>query len=300
VDIALEEADYDTCLTMYGSGQCDAVCITNMDVLNPSLRRPSVSILPTSTSYGADALIVTKNITDITDLKGKPVYGLAKTVSEYAFVRNLEIRGQSEKDYLFTNMDPSAAALAMQQRQSGYDAIVVWNPFVLSTLELRPDARILADSTAIPGEIIDMVVVAQKSLDAPGGDKFACAVIDTFYAINKRLADETTRDKTLIALGEKFSNLKLDAMRKVVQQTRFYATPASAIELFTGKRVFPDDLGSQLAGETLQSIMVRVVKFCVTHDIVDRPPSIGYGSKDKEPKAALRFDPTYLQKVSQQ
>ena len=54
VDIQLKEAEYDPCLSMYGSGQVDAVCITNMDVLSPSLSRASVGILPTSTSAGAE------------------------------------------------------------------------------------------------------------------------------------------------------------------------------------------------------------------------------------------------------
>ena len=65
VDIVLKEAEYDPCLTMYGAAQCDAVCITTLDALNPSLSRPSVVILPTSTSYGADALIVPNTIKDI-------------------------------------------------------------------------------------------------------------------------------------------------------------------------------------------------------------------------------------------
>jgi hypothetical protein len=39
VDIELIETDYDTCITMYASGTTDAVCITNMDVLNPALTR---------------------------------------------------------------------------------------------------------------------------------------------------------------------------------------------------------------------------------------------------------------------
>src|SRR5438093_935033 len=47
VDIVLKEAEYDPCLSMYGSGQCDAVCITDMDVLNPAASRPSVIVLPT-------------------------------------------------------------------------------------------------------------------------------------------------------------------------------------------------------------------------------------------------------------
>src|SRR5207247_2947806 len=106
VDIVLKEAEYDPCLTMYGAAQCDAVCITTLDALNPSLSRPSVVILPTSTSYGADALIVPKTITDIKQLRGKKIHGLAKSVSEYCFNRNLELVGEKPADYKCTNMDP--------------------------------------------------------------------------------------------------------------------------------------------------------------------------------------------------
>jgi len=283
VDIELKEADYDPCLVMYGAGKCDAVCITNMDVLNPSLSRPSVAILPTSTSYGADACIVSGGITQVKQLRGKKVYGLAKTVSEYCFARNLELLGEKEKDHRFTNMDPAAAALAMQQKQRGFDAIVVWNPFVLETLNKRRDARVLFDSTTIPGEIIDMVVVAQSSLDKPGGRAFAHAVIDTFYALNRRMADPKTRDDTLIALGEKFSHLNLQSMRKVVKQTRFYGTPGDGLKVLTGKE--------------LKAIMAKVTQFCATHEIVPKAPTVGYGDKRAAPRAALRFDPTYIRGV---
>ena len=284
VDIELKEADYDTCLVMYGAGKCDAVCITNMDALIPSGAIPSAAVLPTSTSDGADALIVTSQIADLKDLKGKKVYGLAKTVSEYCFVRNLEERGEKEKDYTFTNMDPGAAALAMQQKQEGFDAIVVWNPFVLETLNKRSDVRVLFDSTSIPGEIIDMVVVAQASLDKPGGDKFACAVIETYYALNKRLADPKTCDDTLIALGEKFSHLDLQSMRKVVKQTKFYSTPEAGLKI--------------LGGDATKTIMRTVVKFCVDHEIVEKDPKVGYGDRKAAAEAGLRFDPTYIKRTA--
>jgi len=283
VDIILKEADYDSCLVMYGANQCDAVCITNMDVLNPSLTRASVAVLPTSTSYGADACIVSGGISDIKQLRGKKVYGLAKTVSEYCFVRNLELLGEKEKDYRFTNMDPAAAAVAMQQNQKGYDAIVVWNPFVLETINKRKDARILFDSTKIPGEIIDMVAVAQDCLDKKGGAAFANSIIDVFYAINQRLADAKTRDDTLIALGEKFSNLNLQSMREVVKQTQFYATPDDGIKVLT-------DTGTK-------EIMKTVVRFCVDHEIVPAAPSISYGSKSGPKSSALTFDPAFIEKV---
>ncbi|KKK86304.1 hypothetical protein LCGC14_2764590 [marine sediment metagenome] len=137
VDLVLKLADYDTCLVMYGSSQVDFVCITNMDILNPSMSRASVAILPTSTSHGADALIVRGGITTLDQLKGKKIFGLSKTVSEYMFYRNVILRGGNPDDFEFTNMDPGAAAMAMQQGQKGIEAIAVWNPFILQTLNQR-------------------------------------------------------------------------------------------------------------------------------------------------------------------
>jgi NitT/TauT family transport system substrate-binding protein len=285
VDIVLKEAEYDPCLAMYGAGQCDAVCITDMDVLNPSLTRPSVVILPTSTSFGADALIVPNTITDVKQLKGKKVLGLAKSVSEYCFVRNLEVLGEKESDYLFSNMDPGAAAMAMQQKQPEIEAIVVWNPFVLETLNKRSDVKVLFDSTKIPNEIIDTVAVAQASLDKPGGKEFACAVIETFYAVTKRMADPATRNQTLMALGEKFSHLDLESMKKVVEQTRFYSTPQDGLNLLTGQE--------------LPAIMTKVVAFCVSHTITPSAPKVAYGTKEQAGAATLRFDPSYIKLTTQ-
>ncbi len=285
VDIELKEAEYDPCLAMYGAGQCDAVCITNMDILSPATGRPGVMVLPTSTSDGADACLVTDDIKSVEDLKGKKVFGLEKSVSEYCFVRNLELLGQKEGDYEFANMDPGAAALAMQQKQATHQAIVVWNPFVMETLGKRKDVRVLFDSTKIPNEIIDSVVVAKASLEKEGGEAFACAVIEAYYEVNKALADSAKRNETLIAIGEKFSNLGLEQMEKVVEQTQFYGTPDEGLAVLTGTE--------------LPKIMDTVVSFCVAHGIVDKAPSIGYGDAAKAADAAVRFDPTFIEKVKQ-
>jgi hypothetical protein len=40
-----------------------------------------------------------------------------------------------------------------------------------------------------------------------------------------------------VALGEKFSHLDLTAMKKVVQQTKFYSTPNEALDLLTGQEI---------------------------------------------------------------
>jgi ABC-type nitrate/sulfonate/bicarbonate transport system substrate-binding protein len=286
VDIVLHEADYDTCITMYGAGKVDAACLTNMDALNPSLSRASTMILPTSTSHGADACIVVDSINSIQELKGKKVYGLEKTVSEYCFVRHLENKGEKEKDHGFSNMDPAAAAAAMQQKQAGIEAIMVWNPFVIETLSKRSDVKVLFDSTQIPGEIIDGVIMAQGALEKEGGEAFACAIIEAFYTIANRMNAAESRDATLTALGEKFSNLDLAAMNKVVQQTKFLTSPGAAIAMFNGIE--------------LPQIMDRVVSFCVDHEITGRSPSLSYGKPKDGDTAELRFDTTFIARVANQ
>lgn len=314
VDLEIRYPDYEGCLIQYGNGQCDFVCITNMDVLGPALTVDSVAILPTSTSFGADACIVTKDIKRVQELKGKDVRGLSKSVSEYCFVRNLEILKENERDYRFTNMDPGLAASGMQQMQKGHDAIMVWNPFVLSTLEKLEGSHVLFDSTSIPGEIIDMVVANQKALDRPKGKEAACAVIDSYYQVCKLIADEKTQDKSLYDLGKKFADLDVAQMKKVVRQTRFYATPEMGIHLFENGVLFPWDRTvdntttlftnagfspkkKEVTEKTLKDIMPVVVDFCQKKGIIEEKPTIGYGPRNPEKPVQLRFDVSYMKAV---
>ena len=278
VDIVLREADYDTCITMYGSGTADATCITNMDILQPSLSVSSVAILPTSRSHGADALI-TVGIDKVEDLKGVTVYGLEKSVSQYTFARNLEIAGLEEAEFTFKNQDPAAAAQAMQTGQEGYEAILVWNPFVNQTLKTVKGSKVLFDSTTIPNEIIDMVVVSQSSLDKEGGERFASCVCETFYGVNELLNDPTVRDDTLVALGAKFSSLNAEEMGRCLEQTVFYKTPTEATQLFEGK--------------ILPQTMTKVAEFCATHGITDSAPKISYDGSPSQ----LTFSTKYIKSV---
>lgn len=279
VDLVLKEADYDSCLLFFGSNECDAVCITNMDILSPSLSRDSVVILPTSTSVGADACIVT-GIETIDDLKGKSTYGLEMSVSQYCFERNLELLGKTIDDFPFKNMDPAVAAQAMQQGQAGIESIMVWNPFLMTTLRTREDAKVLFDSSTIPEEIIDMVVIGKDSLGKPGGENFACLVADCFYEVCKLLEDPQTQEESLVQLGEKFSNLEAEDMKIVVQQTQFYKTPEDALSLLNKEKF-------------QREIMPMVVEFCQTHGIVDTKPTVGYD----DDSAQLSFHTKFIEKI---
>ncbi|MEN0110775.1 MAG: hypothetical protein AAF805_08630 [Planctomycetota bacterium] len=280
VDIVLVQADYDTCLGQYANSTVDAVCMTNMDSLAPATGRDSVAVLPTSTSVGADACLAV-GVGSLDELKGVATFGLEKSVSQYAFERCLEVAGEDPAEYEFRNMDPANAALAMQTGDDAVKSIMVWNPFVLQTLRDQPDAKRMFDSSNIPEEIIDMVVVGKDALDKEGGAAFAHAVIDCFYRVNALLADRGQRAPTLKMLGEKFSSLSVEDMEAVVQETRMYGDSGAGVALFE-KEDFRDGK------------MPAVVEFCLTHDIVTEEPTVGFDDAD----AQLNFDASYMKAVA--
>jgi len=286
VNVILKEADYDTCLTQFGSSTVDASCITNLDILSQSLGRPAVAIMPTSTSVGGDALILTSKVKDLDDLKNYPIYGLEKSVSQYVFNMNLILAGKNPKDYTFKNMDPAAAAQAMQTKQSEVNAIMVWNPFVLQTLRSRDDVRSGFDSSTIPEHVIDCVMVGKDALEKEGGDRFASCVIEAYYKVNQLIDAPESRNDTLVALGAKFSNLGAEDMALVCKQTRFYNTPAKAVKLFTSQ-------------EFRTKTMPEVVDFCVKEGIVPSDNATGaarFGFENQD--ALLNFTTKYLNEVT--
>jgi NitT/TauT family transport system substrate-binding protein len=299
VDIVLQLLQYDACITAYEAKTCDAVCATNIDIMAPAASRPGVAIIPTSTSVGADACLVLKSVIPVPeDIKDKEavkkavielrkhkVFGLAKSVSEYAFDRNLQLLGEDPRKYKFTDEQPDAAAPAMANKRMDHPAIMVWNPFVLTVLRSNSDSRRLFDSSSIPEEIIDMVIVGKDSLDKEKGEAFACCVIDCYYEFNKLLEGED-RDKLLVKLGEKFSKLGLEDMKICVKETRFYRNPKEALGLFNGKK--------------LPETMKLVAKFCLDKGTIKKEAKYGFGTKDKAGDVQVRFDPSYIEKVRDQ
>lgn len=305
VDIVVKEADYDTCLTLFGNGTVDASCQTNMDSLAPSSGRKTVLIGPTSTSAGADACVVV-GVADLDALKEKTTYGLEKSVSQFAWYVGLLDAGKNPKEYTYKNMDPAAAAQAMQTGQENVVAIQVWNPFVLQTLRTRSGSKVLFSSETKPEHIIDCIAVGEDVLHKPGGEDFACAVLDTFYQVNKalgpalgtlkqtsfsaadaqNLVTKLTGDQkdALVALGAKFSSLPAEDMAICTHQTVFYRSPEEGVELFKRE-------------EFQKKTTPFVTKFCLEYGIVEKEPTVSFGSY-KDNKAQLIYDTQFMERVA--
>jgi hypothetical protein len=278
VDIIEDLTTYDACVAHYGTFTTDAVCITNMDVLKPSLVRPATAILPTSTSNGADALLSTK-YTTVKELAGKKIRGLPESVSDYFLGRLNEIEKLPPDSLVLENMNPDEAAVAMQTNTE--ENVVIWEPYTMQTLVKNPKAKVVANSSVIKGEIIDMIVVGNDSLAKEGGKAFACCLIDTYYTVNKLLDDPDTRNEALTGLGAKFSTLKAAEMEQVTTRCEFYGTPEKGLQVF--------------GASNLNANMPKVIDFCVNRKYVASKPTYGI----KQADARVNFDTQYIETVVQ-
>lgn len=289
VDIVLRESEYDPCLVAFAGGTSDASCLTYGDALTIAESRPCVVIGPTSTSDGADALVVRSDvIKSLDDLKNHPSYGLEKSVGQLAFHRGLQEQNADPSEFEFKNMDPGLAAQAMIQRQEGINAIQVWNPYKRQVLLKNKDTVVLYDSTLIPQEIIDCVVIGKNTLEKPGADDFACAVLDAFYNVCERLNE----DRVKLGIAEKFSpEFTVADMDVVLEETKCYTTPDDALNLFNSKEFQTvntrtvADLENELGWLSADLTPEQQKDFV--------PPTVGFN----DPSAAVNFSTEYIERV---
>jgi len=291
VDIKLDQVDYDTCMTLYGSGNLDFVCLVAGDAMIPAQSIPSTIVLPTSNSYGADALVVDKSITSLDDLQDHTVYGFDASVQHYTFSQGLAAQGEDVDDYDWANSPPETTA---QKLSSGeIMAGMLWNPYLLQTLNTNPNLRVMFDSTLIENQIIDSVVGTNSALERDGGDRAAACIADAFFSVTERMTDSDidVQDDTYIALGERFSNLGVGDMRTVCRQTRFFSVPEESIMFMAGK-----DIPGTPAVENLSVIMQTVAQWAEEFDVVENVPSIGVNGSTIIGSAQidLDFDPQYI------
>jgi NitT/TauT family transport system substrate-binding protein len=133
---------------------------------------PTTQIFQLDKSYGADGMVVKRNITKISDLKGKTVAASAPGTAPYfTLAWFLKKNGLSVKDVKVVNLEPAAAAQAFIAGQN--DAAMTYEPY-LSTVRDKPDA----------GKII------ATTLDYP-------MVMDTFGCTPKFLAENPKAAKAL-------------------------------------------------------------------------------------------------------
>ncbi|MBF0549582.1 MAG: ABC transporter substrate-binding protein [Deltaproteobacteria bacterium] len=132
----------------------DEVFLLAQDGLDP------VVILVADVSNGADVLIARTGMKSIADLKGKKIGVEANAVGTYMLARAMQHGGLASSDVISVPMTIDKHLKAFEQGR--VDAVVTFEP--VKTQLIKKGAVVLFDSTKIPGEIVDVIVVRRSYL----------------------------------------------------------------------------------------------------------------------------------------
>jgi NitT/TauT family transport system substrate-binding protein len=276
--------DYVESINQYTAGAFDGVTATNMDTLSI----PSGSGVDTTAlivgdySNGNDAIIL-KGDGDLAALAGKPVHLVELSVSHYLLARGLDSVGLAEAD-LNGVVNTSDADMIAAFATDDVQAVVTWNPLV-STIMEDPAANKLFDSSNIPGEIIDLLVVNTAVLEA--NPDFGKALVGAWYEVMALMQAGDT--EVLTALAEA-SGTDLAGYQAQLASTRMFWTPAEAVAF--------------AADPALKDTMVSVAEFLFDKGILgEGAPSADFvgvaypdGSTTGDANnVTFRFDTTWMQ-----
>jgi NitT/TauT family transport system substrate-binding protein len=274
--------DYVESINQYTAGAFDAVTLTNMDAVSiPAAGGVDTTVVITgSTSNGNDSIIL-KGKDKLEDIKGQTVNLVEYSVSHYLLARGLESIGLSEKDVKVVNT--SDADLASAYKTPDVTAVVTWKPIVSTILE-NPDAKLVYDSSKIPGEVMDLLVANTEVLkDNPD---FGKALVGIWYDTMKALADGTAAKEAMA----KASGTDLKGFDEMLATTQLFSDPKDAVAFVTSGAV----------KTTSEKVSTFLFDKALLGKDAKSPGAIGIEFADKsvfgdKDNIKFRFDATYMQ-----
>jgi NitT/TauT family transport system substrate-binding protein len=278
--------DYVESINQYTAGKFDGCAMTNMDALTipASGGVDSTALIVSDYSNGNDGVLIKGKGKRIADLKGQQINLVQFSVSHYLLARALESVHMSERDLKVVNT--SDADISAAFATPAVHQVVTWNP-MLADLKAAPNVTEVFDSSKIPGEIMDMMVVNTKTLqENPAlGKALTGAWFEMVALMHANNADSVA---ALTAMA-KSSGTDLAGFKGQISTTALFYTPKAALDFVTS----PD----------MPKIMSRVAKFSFDHGLLGQSApnadavgmafdkGVVVGSKSN---VKLRFDPTYV------
>ena len=226
--------DYIESINQYTAGAFDGVSATNMDTLSiPSGGGvDTTALIVGDYSNGNDAVIL-KGEGTLEDLAGKPVHLVELSVSHYLLARALESAGLAERD-LAGVVNTSDADMIAAYATSDVEAVVTWNPLV-STIMEEPRANMLFDSSDIPGEIIDLMVVNTETLaDNPD---FGKAMVGAWYETMALMSSDSAEGKDAREWMAAASGTDLAGYDAQLASTEMFFAPEAAVDFTLGSEL---------------------------------------------------------------
>ncbi|MFL6547326.1 MAG: putative urea ABC transporter substrate-binding protein [Povalibacter sp.] len=278
--------DYVESINQYTAGAFDGCVMTNMDMLTiPSAGGvDSTGLIVGDFSNGNDGVVIKGKGKKLADIKGLPINLVELSVSHYLLARGLETVGLKERDIKVVNT--SDADIVAAYAAATTKATVTWKP-QLSEVLAAPDAQLVFDSSKIPGEIIDMMVVNSATLkDNP---KLAKALVGAWYETLAVMSKKDAAGQKALTSMAKASGTDLPGFNSQLATTNMFWTPADAVAFTTSPKLvttmdlvrkFSFDHG--LLGEGAKTVDVVGIEF---------PGGKTLGNSKN---LKMRFDPTYM------
>lgn len=276
--------DYIESINQYTAGEYDGCTMTNMDALTiPAAGGvDSTALIVGDFSNGNDGVVL-KGKDSLADIKGQTVNLVELSVSHYLLARGLESVGMTEQDVKVVNI--SDADMVAAYTTDDVTAVVTWNP-LLSEITSMPNSTKVYDSSSIPGEIMDLMVVNSETLAA--NPNFGKALVGAWYEIMSAMStDDESGADVRSSLGVA-SGTDLAGYEAQLASTKMFYSASEALEF--------------VMSEQVKTTMQYVAEFSLAHGLLGEAatdagfigietPSGVYGDAEN---IKFRFNPTYM------
>ncbi|MFK8082669.1 MAG: putative urea ABC transporter substrate-binding protein [Granulosicoccus sp.] len=281
--------DYIESINQYTAGQFDACTMTNMDALTiPAAGGvDSTALIVGDFSNGNDGIVL-KGADSLDSIKGQSINLVELSVSHYLLARALDSVGLSESDVSVVNT--SDADMVGVYGTNDVTAAVTWNP-LLSEIVSMPDSSSVFDSSDIPGEIIDLLVINTETLQA--NPDLGKALVGAWYEIMGVMSGDDDAAVAAKAYMAEASGTDLAGYESQLDSTSMFYTPAEAVAFSNSA--------------TVVDTMQYVAEFSFDHGLLgEGAPDAGFigiempadtfGDKGN---TKLRFDPSFMQMAAE-
>ena len=279
--------DYIESINQYTVGSFDACVMTNMDALTVPAAGgvDSTALIIGDFSNGNDGIVLKGKGKKLADIKGQPVNLVQLSVSHYLLARALETVSLRERDIKVVNT--SDADIVGAFASAAATSVVTWKP-QLAAITAMANTTEVFDSSRIPGEILDLLVVNSATLKS--NPKLGRALVGAWYETMAVISAGDAKSAAALGAMAKASGTDLAGYKGQLLTTKLFTTAAEA--------------QSFAIGTNLVKSMDLVRNFSFTHGL------LGDGARSADAvgiefaggktlgdakNIKLRFDPSYMQ-----
>ncbi|MBB6124043.1 putative urea ABC transporter substrate-binding protein [Sphingobium subterraneum] len=276
--------DYVESINQYTAGKFDGVTVTNMDALTipAASGKDTSAIVVGDYSNGNDGILL-KGADTLAAIKGRQIYLVELSVSHYLLARALQSAGLKATDVKTVNTSDADIVGAFSSPDA--QAAVTWNP-QLSVMKGQAGAKDVFNSSNIPGEILDLMVVDTATLKAnPNLGKALTGIWYETVALMKR---NDATGKAARAEMAKLAGSTPESFDSQLSTTFLYTDPKAAVAATTAP--------------ALVKTMTLVRDFSFSHGLfkgASSPDAVGIafpgGKTLGDPaRVTLRFDESFM------